>query len=105
MPCSRIRMAVCGVVQQIAGEMWQLQNNLFGDLGVPFSPDKNCEAWRGEQRRNEIRRRRCAPWPSHEAHMGCHAQKPIEYRPSGVPSIRSRPLALEPVAAGGMKLR
>ena len=80
-------------------------NNLFGDVGVPFCRDKNCEAWRGEQRRNEIPRRGFALWPSHDARVGCHAQKLIEDRPSAVPSIRSRPLALEPVAAGGMKLR
>jgi hypothetical protein len=93
------------VVEQIAGKVRQLQNDLFGDGGVPFGWDKNCKAWRGEQRGNEIPSRRCAPWPSHDARVGCHAQKLIEDRPSGVPCIRSRPLAFEPVAAGGMKLR
>ena len=93
------------VVEQIAGKMRQLQNDLLRDVGVPFCRDKNCEAWRGEQRRNEIPRRGFALWPSHDARVGCHAQKLIEDRPSAVPSIRSRPLALEPVAAGGMKLR
>ena len=93
------------VVEQIAGKVRQLQNNLLGDVGVPLCRDKNCEAWRGEQRGNEVPRRRCAPWPSHDARVGCDAQKLIEDRPSGVPSIRSRPLALEPVAAGAMKLR
>src|SRR5262249_15190088 len=93
------------VVEQIAGKVRQLQNDLFGDGGVPFGWDKYCKAWRGEQRRNEIPSRRCAPWPSHDARVGCYAQKLIEDRPSGVPCIRSRPLAFEPVAAGGMKLR
>jgi len=51
------------VVEQIAGKMWQLQNDLLRDVGVPSCRDKNCEAWRGEQRRNEIPRRRCDPWP------------------------------------------
>src|SRR5262249_55833172 len=50
------------VVEQIAGKVRQLQNNLFGDGGVPFGWNKNCEAWRGEQRRNKIPSRRCAPW-------------------------------------------
>ena len=93
------------VVKQIAGKVRQLQNDLFGNVGVPLCRDKNCEARRGEQRGNEVPRRRCTPWPSHDARVGCHAQKLIENRPSGVPSIRSRPLVLEPVAARGMKLR
>jgi hypothetical protein len=93
------------VVEQIADKMRQLQNDLLRNVSVPFCRDKNCEAWRGEQRRNEIPRRRCAPWPAHDPRVCCHAQKLIEDRPSGVLSIRSRPLALEPVAAGIMKLR
>jgi hypothetical protein len=32
-------------------------------------------------------------------------RKNIEYSPSRVPGIRSRPLSLKPVATGGMKLR
>ena len=73
------------VVEQIAGKVRQPQNNLFGDVGVPLCRDKNCEAWRGEQHGNEVPRRRCAPWPSHDARVGCDAQKLIEDRPSGVP--------------------
>ena len=65
-PCSRMRMGM-RVVEQIAGKMRQLQNNLLGDVGVPLCRGKNCEAWRGEQRGNEVPRRRCAPWPSHDA--------------------------------------
>ena len=45
------------VVEQIAGEVRQLQNNVFGDVGVALCRDKNCEAWRGEQRGNEVPRR------------------------------------------------
>jgi hypothetical protein len=90
------------VVEQIAAQVRQLQNNLFGDVGVSLRRDKNCEAWRGEQRRNEVPRRRCAPRPSHDPRVGCHAQKLIENRPGGVPSIRSCPLAFESVAAGSM---
>ena len=74
------------VVKQIAGKMRQLQNDLLRDVGVSFCRDKNCEAWRGEQRRNEIPRRRYAPWPSHDAPVDCHAQKLIQDPPSGVPS-------------------
>jgi hypothetical protein len=60
--------------------------------------DKNREDWRGGQRGNEVPRRRCGPWPSHDARVS-HAET---HR--GSPKW-SRPLALEPVAAGAMKLR
>src|ERR1019366_5606467 len=45
------------------------------------------------------------PRPPHHPRMRCDAQKLVKYPPGRVPGIWSRPLALEPVAAGGMKLR
>jgi hypothetical protein len=44
---------VC-VVEYIAGKVRQLQKNFFGNISVSFCWDKNCEARRGEQRRNEV---------------------------------------------------
>src|ERR1700730_17893949 len=49
------------VVEQVAGEMWQLGKNLTGDIGVALCRDENGQARRGEQRRDELPRRRCAP--------------------------------------------
>jgi len=83
--------------------MWQLRNDLPGDVGVSLGRDENREAWRGEQRGDELPRRWRVPRPSHDPRVGC-----IETRrgsPGGVPGIRSRPLAFEPIAAGAMKLR
>jgi hypothetical protein len=85
------------VVEQIAGKVRQLQNNLFGNVGVSLCRYKNRETGRGEKSRNEVPGRRCAPRPSHDPRVCRHAQKLIKDRPGGVPSIRSRPLALEPV--------
>ena len=105
MPRSRIRMVVCASWSRLPARCGNSKNNLFGNVGVALCRYKNRETGRGEKRRNEIPGRRCTPRPSHDARVGCHAQKLIEDRPGGVPSIRSHPLALEPVAAGGMKLR
>jgi hypothetical protein len=72
-------------------------NERFGDVGEPFGRDKNCEARRGEKRCNEIPR-----LPTCGAARGLSCAERIDQL---VPSTRSRPFALEPVAAGGMKLR
>ena len=41
------------VVEQIAGKMRQLQNDLLRDVGVPFCRDKNCDpARRAAPQRN-----------------------------------------------------
>jgi hypothetical protein len=42
---------VC-IVQQIAGEIWQLRNDLSGDFGVSLCRDEYGEAWRGEKRQD-----------------------------------------------------
>jgi hypothetical protein len=93
------------VVEQIAGEMRQLQNDT-----PPRRPRAvlSGQELRGLARQAAPQRNStppCAPRPSHDPSVCCHAQKVIEDGPSSVPSIRSRPLALEPVTAGGMKLR
>jgi len=93
------------IVQQIASEMRQLQNHFAGDVCMTLSRDENGEAWRSEQRRYEFPRCWGAPRPSHHPWMGCYPQKLVEYPPGRVPSIRPRPLAFKPVAAGDMKLR
>jgi hypothetical protein len=97
---SRVR-----VVEQVAGEMTQLRNELSCNIGVSLGRDENGEAWRGEQRHDELPRRWRAPRPSHDPGMGCYAHKLVKDAPSGVPGIGSHALALEPVAAGGVKLR
>ena len=73
------------VMDQIPREVRQLQNDLSGDVGMSLCWDKNGQAWRGQQSRDELPRRRCAPRPSHDPRVGCHAQKLVEDRPSGVP--------------------
>jgi hypothetical protein len=52
---------------------------------VSLCRDENREAWRGEERRNEVPRRRCAPRLSHDPRVGCHAQKLVE-----APALRRR---------------
>jgi hypothetical protein len=46
----------CGmrIVQQVAGEVRQLQNDLFGDVSVPLGRDKDSETRRGEERRHKF---------------------------------------------------
>jgi len=93
------------IVEQIAGEVRQLQNDLFGDVGVSLRRGENGEPRRGEKRRYELPRRRRAPRPSHDPRVGCHSQKLVDNRPGGVPGVRSPPSALKPLAARDMKLR
>ena len=45
------------VMQQITGEMRQLQNDLSGDVGIPVRGNENGEAWRSKQSRYELPRR------------------------------------------------
>ena len=92
------------VMDQIPREVRQLQNDLSGDVGMSLCWDKNGPGEASSAVTNFPRRRR-APWASHDPRVDCHAQKLVEDRPGGVPGVRSRPLALEPLAAGGMKLR
>jgi hypothetical protein len=61
---------------------------------MPVRRDKNCEAWRSEERRHELPGRRCARGSSHDPWMGGHAQKLIENAPGRAPGIRPRALAL-----------
>jgi hypothetical protein len=56
---------VC-IVQQIAGEIWQLRNDLSGDFGVSLCRDEYGEAWRGEKRQDKLPRRQCALRPPHD---------------------------------------
>ena len=93
------------VVHQIARKVRQLKNDLSCDIGMTVGRDENGEARRSEQRRHEFPCCCRAPRPSHDPWVGCYAQKLIEYPPGRIPSVRPRPLALEPVAAGDMKLR
>ena len=44
------------IVEQIAGEVRQLQNDLFGDVGVSLRRGENGEPRRGEKRRYELPR-------------------------------------------------
>src|SRR5262249_11712422 len=61
------------IVDQIAGEVRQLQNDLFGDIGVSLRRDENREARRGEQRHDELPRRRRAARPSHDPRVSCYS--------------------------------
>ena len=45
------------VMQQITGEMRQLQNDLSGDVGMPVRGNENGEARRSKQSRYELPRR------------------------------------------------
>jgi hypothetical protein len=91
------------VVEQVR-EMRQLRNDLPGDIGVSLGRNENGEAWRGEQRHEELPRRWRAPRPAHDPGVGCYAHKLVKDAPSREPGIGSHPLALEPVAAGPVKL-
>ena len=93
------------IVEQIAGEVRQLVNEFARDVGMTMGRNENGEARRSEECRHELPRRFCVPRPPHDPRMRCNAQKLVKYPPGRIPSIRPRPLALEPVAAGGMKLR
>src|SRR3989442_12735361 len=53
------------VVEQIASEVWQLQDDVFGDVGVSLRRNENGKARRGKQRGNEFPGRGRAPRPSH----------------------------------------
>jgi hypothetical protein len=92
------------IVEQVAGEMRQLRNELSCDIGVSLGRDENGEAWRGEQRHDELPRRWRAPRPSHDPGVCCYAHKLVKDAPRGVPGIGSHALALEPVTAGAVKL-
>jgi hypothetical protein len=104
MPCSRMRMAVCvswSILPARCGNSKKLLRQ--HQRVVLLGQELRGPARRAAPQRSS--RRRCAPWPSHDARVGGHAQKLIEDRPSGVPSIRSCRLALEPVSAGRMQSR
>jgi hypothetical protein len=92
------------VVHQITGEVRQLRNDFFGDIGVSLRRKENAEAGRLEQRRDKGPRRGCGPWRSHDSRVCCYAQKLIKDAPRRVPSMGPLPLSLKPVATGGMKL-
>ena len=36
------------IVKQIAGDVWQLENDFAGDVGMTMGRDENGEAWRSE---------------------------------------------------------
>jgi len=91
-------------MQRVTGNMRQLQNNLSGDVVMPERRDKNCKAWRSQERGHKLPRRRCSPGPSHDPWVRCYAQKLIEYSPRGVPCIRLRALAFQPAATRNMEL-
>ena len=93
------------VVEQVAGEMRQLRNELSCDIGVSLGRDENGEAWRGEQRHDELPSRWRTPRPSHDPGVCCYAHKLVKDAPRGVPGIGSHALALEPAPAGAVKLR
>jgi hypothetical protein len=93
------------VTQEITGEMRQFHNDLTGDVGMPVGGNQNGESRRTKESRYEFPGGYCGPRTSHDSRVGCYPQKLIKYSPGRVPGIRSRPLSLEPVAAGGVKLR
>jgi hypothetical protein len=45
------------VMQQITGEMRQLENDISHDVGMPARRDKNCKARRSKQSGYELPRR------------------------------------------------
>jgi hypothetical protein len=92
------------VVQQVTGKMRQLQNNLFGHIGMPVCRDKNSQARRGEERRHKPPRPSRSPGASHDPCMRGYAQKLVDYSPSGVPGVRPRTLAFKPMAARSVEL-
>ena len=92
------------VMQQITGEMRQLNNDLSGDVGMPVRRNQNRKARRRKESRYELPRCQCSPRAPHDSWVGRYPQKLIEYPPSRVPGIRSRPLSFKPVATGGVKL-
>ena len=77
------------VVEQVAGEMRQLRNDVSGDIGVSLGRDESGEAWRGEQRHDELPRRRRAPRSPHDAGVSCYAHELVQDPPSSVPGVGS----------------
>ena len=89
------------IVEQITGKVRQLHDELAGHVGMSVGRDENGEARRSEECRHELPRRFAVPRAPHDPWMRCNAQKLVKYPPGRIPGIRSRPLAFEPVAAGG----
>src|SRR6516162_4427087 len=92
------------VVEQIAGEVWHLGDELGGNVSVSKGGDENGKPWRGKERGHELPGYSQAPRPAHDARVRRHAQKLVQDRPGGVPGIGPRALSLQPVPTGGMKL-
>ena len=90
---------------RFTGEVRHLHNELAGDVAMTVGRDENGKARRSELCRHELPCRLGVPRPPHHPRMRCDAQKLVKYPPGCVPAIRPRPLALQPVAAGGMKWR
>lgn len=88
------------VMEQVACEVWNLPDNLRGDIRVSLGGDEDAETRRGEQRRNEVPGCRSNPGASHDPRVSGHAQEFIQDRPSGVPSICTASLAFDPVTTG-----
>jgi len=93
------------VMEQVACKVRKLHDNLRGDIRVSLRGDKDTKPRRGEQRRNKVPRCPHIPRASHDPRVSGDAQKLIQDRPGGIPSIRMPALALEPAATCVMKWR
>lgn len=93
------------IMDQIAGKMWKLGEDRGGHVGMALCRNKNAKTRRCEQRSDELPRRACVPWPTHDPRVGGDAQELIQDRPSRVPGIGPQPLPFKPESTGPMKLR
>lgn len=93
-----------GIVDEIAGEVRQLGNDLLGDFGVPLRLDENAQPRRGKERGDELPSRRNSPRAPHHARMSRDAQELVQNRPGRVPGIRAYTLTGKPSAARFMEL-
>lgn len=95
---------VC-VVQDVAGKMGKIREDLTRDLGVALCRNQEIKTGRCDQRCDELPCFGYIPWPPHHFWMRGDSKKFIKDRPGGVPGIGAGALTFQPTSAGNMKRR
>jgi hypothetical protein len=93
------------IMEEIAGKVRQLREDLSCHLGVPLRRDKDAEPRGLEKNCDELPSPRYFPWPAHHSGVSRHAQEFIKDSPGSVPGIGAAAPIFQPGEAGGMKGR
>jgi len=92
-----------GIVDEIAGKVGNLGDDLSCHFSVPLRRDQDAETGGSKQGYDELPGPGYVPWPAHDPGVSRHPEELIQDIPGGVPGIGSTALTFKPGQTGAMK--